>query len=50
MIKTLESREYYTAHDNELNKKEKVKYEEQLIADEQASAKLQAEQTAQKIQ
>jgi hypothetical protein len=27
MVKMLENEAYYTAHDDELNKKEKVKYE-----------------------
>jgi hypothetical protein len=38
MIRILESREYYTEHERELNKEEKKKYEEDKLKVEQEAA------------
>ena len=38
MIRILESREYYTEHERELNKEEKKKYEEEKLKAEQEAA------------
>ena len=38
MIRILESREYYTEHERELNKEEKKKYEEDKLKAEQEAA------------